>query len=110
MLRHTWQRFEEIATQAARHLRLMTWEMNFITNLAELGTQTHGEMELSDKQLKVLLRLEDRVKVQQTLDVARGKPHLLSAWEEDFLTNLARSQAEPSEKQVRVLLRIQDPG
>jgi hypothetical protein len=107
MRRHTWWRFHEIATQATRHLRLSAWETSFILSLVELGTQTDGDTELSDKQLKVLLRLEDRVRVQQLLDLARGDPRL-TAWEEGFLTNLANSPAEPSEKQAMVLLRIQD--
>jgi hypothetical protein len=108
MLRHTWQRFHEIAIQAARHLRLTAWEVNFILNLAEAGTQTRGEMELSDKQLKVLLRLEDRVKIQQMRDLARSMPERLSGWEEEFLTNLVQCRSELSEKQAHVLLRIQD--
>ena len=105
MRRHTWWRFHEIATQATRHLRLSAWETSFILSLVELGAQTDGDTELSDKQLKVLLRLEDRVRVQQLLDLARGDPRL-TAWEEGFLTNLANSPAEPSEKQAKVLLRI----
>jgi hypothetical protein len=108
MLRHTWQRFEEIALQAARHLQLTAWEVNFLLNLAEAGSQTRGEMELSHKQLKVLLSLEDRVKVQQILDLAHIHPGRLSAWETDFLTTLVQSRAEMSEKQAHVLLRIQD--
>jgi hypothetical protein len=106
MRRHTWWRFREIAALAAHHLRLSVWETDFILTLAELGEQTGGEAELSDKQLKVLLHLEDRVMVQQLLDQARGDPRL-SAWEEGFLTNLANSPARLSEKQVRVFLRIQ---
>lgn len=108
MRRHTWRRFEEIAIEAARHLRLTGWEVNFLLGLAEAGTRTGGEMVLSDRQLKVLLRFEDRVKVQQILDLAHSTPRRLSDWEEKFLTNLVQSQAELSEKQVRVLLRIQD--
>jgi hypothetical protein len=107
MRRHTWRRLHEVAAQAAHHLRLSTWETNFILTLAELGGQTYGEAELSDKQLKVLLRLEDRVMVQQLLDQARGDPRL-SAWEEGFLTNLANSPARLSEKQMQVLLGIQN--
>jgi hypothetical protein len=107
MRRHTWQRFEEIALLAARHLQLTAWEVNFLLGLAEAGSQTHGEMALSDKQLQVLLRLEDRVKVQQILDLARSHPGRLSAWEEDFLANLAQSHSGLSEKQAHVLLRIE---
>jgi hypothetical protein len=81
MRRHTWQRFEEIALQAARHLPLTAWEVNFLLSLAEAKTLTQGGMELSDKQLTVLLRLEDRVKVQQILDRAHRHPQRLSAWE-----------------------------
>jgi hypothetical protein len=108
MRRHTWQRFEEIACQAAQHLPLTPWEVNFLASLAAAGTQSGGDMALSDKQLTVLLRLEDRLKVQQILDLARGHPGQLSAWEEDFLTTLVQSPAALSDKQVRMLLRIQD--
>jgi hypothetical protein len=108
MRRHTWLRFQEIAIQAAHHLQLSAWEVNFIVSLVETGTETRDEMALSDKQLKVLLRLEDRVKVQQLLDMGRTRPQLLSTWEEEFLSTLTQSRAELSEKQAHVLLRIQD--
>jgi hypothetical protein len=108
MRHHTWQRFEEIGRQAARHLQLTAWEVNFLLSLAEAGSQTRGEMALSDKQLKVLLRLEDRVKVQQILVWADSHPGRLSAWEMDFLTTLVQRPAALSEKQARVLWRIQD--
>jgi hypothetical protein len=82
--------------------------VNFLASLAAAGAQSGGEMALSDKQLTVLLRLEDRLKVQQILDQARRHPGRLSAWEADFLATLVQSTAELSDKQVRVLLQIQD--
>jgi hypothetical protein len=82
--------------------------VNFILSLVEAGTQSGGEMALSDKQLKVLLRLEDRVKARQLLDIGRTHPQLPSTWEEEFLTTLVQNTAGLSEKQARVLLRIQD--
>jgi hypothetical protein len=107
MRRHMWLRFAEIAGQAIRHLPLSAWETEFIESLAAAGAQSDGELELSDKQLKVLLRLEDRLKIRQLLDQLRGDPRL-TAWEEGFLLGLTRYQGDLSEKQLRVLHRIQD--
>jgi hypothetical protein len=107
MRRHTWQRFEEIARQAIRHLSLSAWEAEFIESLAAAGAAHDGELELSDKQLKVLLRLEDRLAIKQLLDQLRGDPQL-TAWEEEFLLGLTRQQGSLSEKQLQVLQRIQN--
>jgi hypothetical protein len=107
MRRHTWQRFEEIARQAVRRLLLTEWEARFIDNLTDMAARNRGGLELSDKQLKVLMRLEDRLKFRQLIDEMRGDPQL-SAWEEGFLLGLTRHWGELSEKQIGVLLRIRD--
>jgi hypothetical protein len=107
MRRYTWQRFEQIARQAIRHLSLSAWETEFIEGLATAGAAHDGELELSDKQLLVLLRLEDRLAIKQLLDQMRGDPQL-TAWEEGFLLNLTRQHGGLSEKQLQVLQRIQN--
>jgi hypothetical protein len=107
MRRHTWLRFEEIARQTVRCLPLSEWDEQFIASLTEMAAQSGGELELSDKQLKVLMRFEDRLAIRQLLDQLRGDPRL-SAWEEGFLLNLTRYRGDLSEKQLRVLWRIQD--
>jgi hypothetical protein len=106
MRRHMWLRFMEIAHQAVHRLPLSTWEEEFIENLASAGAQSKAALALSDKQLKVLMKLEDRLRIKQLLDEMRGDPRL-TAWEEGFLLSLTRQQGDLSDKQLRVLERLQ---
>ena len=107
MCRHTWHRFMEIAMQAAACLRLTNWEKTFLVSLMTLGDQTQGEAWLSDKQLTVLLRLEDRVKVHQVFERACRHPEV-TAWEMTFITDLAESGVWPSAEQMRIVAQLAD--
>src|SRR3954451_1151891 len=102
MGRETGVRFEEIARQAVRRLPLSDWDADFLASLTATGAES-GELELSDKQLLVVMRFEDRLALRRLLDQLRGDPRL-SAWEEGFLSSLTRRQSELSEKQRHVLM------
>ena len=107
MRRHTWHRFMEIAMQAAACLRLTNWEKDFLVSLMTLGEQTQGEAWLSDKRLTVLLRLEDRMKVQQVFERACRHPEV-TAWEMTVISDLAESGVWPSDKQMRFVAQLAD--
>lgn len=61
--RATGMRLEEILDLARGDPRMSAWEEGFLASMADILRQTDGHVELSEQQVAVLLKIEDKVRL-----------------------------------------------